>query len=178
MPKYEFIQLNCNGFWSTRYIVELFEFMLMLWHRGTCWNVPLCKTGTPCSFFKVAAKNDTLPLGKCRYLFTFRSVMPPFTFHLIGKISINTLDYLHQCKLIFNLKWNYFQFKLHLIKYLQTSLLVQRLRFPSPSAQGMGPSWSENQDPACCMVWQKKRVEERFPNPTQDVLCREWVCCV
>ena len=132
MPKYEFIQLNCNGFWSTRYIVELFEFMLMLWHRGTCWNVPLCKTGTPCSFFKVAAKNDTLPLGKCRYLFTFRSVMSPFTFHLIGKISINTLDYLHQCKLIFNLKWNYFQFKLHLIKYLQTSLLVQRLRFRLP----------------------------------------------
>ena len=61
----------------------------------------------------------------------------------------------------------------------RTSLVVQRLRFPSPSAQGMGPSWSENQDPACCMVWQKKkRVEERFPNPTQDVICRECVCCV
>lgn len=132
MPKYEFIQPDCNGFWSTRHTVELFEFMHVPWHRGMYRNVPLCKIGTTCSFFKVADKNDTLPLGKCRYFFTFRSVMPPFTFHLTGKISINILDYLHQCKLIFYLKENYFQFKLHLIKYLQTSLVVQRLRFRLP----------------------------------------------
>ena len=61
--------------------------MQVPWHRGTCWNILLCKTSTPCSFLKIADKNDTLPLGKCKYLFTFRSIMPPFTFHLIGKIT-------------------------------------------------------------------------------------------
>lgn len=71
--------------------------------------------------------------------------MPPFTFHLIGKIPINTLDYLHQCKLIF----------LPEIKLLpiQTTFNKIPLNIPAgpeveispPSAGGVGsvPGWGE-----------------------------------
>ena len=45
----------------------------------------------------------------------------------------------------------------------RTSLVVQRLRLPSPSAQDMGASWSENQDPACCTVWEKKKSRREIP---------------